>query len=251
MDRAWRDTGRSPSTLCGHRSKAIRIKAGPLGDVDVAMISTLDLDRYYCSLPKDGMSPANLPHHHRMIRAAVSQAKKRSMVPRIRPTTSTSEQSRRRRCTCPRSTRHERSSFGRREHLPRARAESEAATAGVPLSAVAFVSGRHRLTDCPPGHRTALHHCTECELSVDGWVFMRLVLKIMGNHAEGEGVAALAIPGDGFRGRWRPGARLNTRDRVGAESLVSRCRQRGTGQPTACRGQSSPVDPVARNVTFR
>ena len=37
--------GRSPSTLYGYRSKAIRIKAGTLGNVDVAKISTLDLDR--------------------------------------------------------------------------------------------------------------------------------------------------------------------------------------------------------------
>lgn len=72
--------GRSPSTLYGYRSKAMRIKAGALGDVDVAKISTLDLDRYYNSLLKDGMSPANLLHHHRIIRAALNQAKKWSMV---------------------------------------------------------------------------------------------------------------------------------------------------------------------------
>ena len=72
--------GRSPNTLHGYRSKATRIKAGPLGDREVAKISTLDLDRYYNSLLKDGMSPANLLHHHRIIRAALNQATKWKMT---------------------------------------------------------------------------------------------------------------------------------------------------------------------------
>ncbi len=42
--------GRSPNTIHGYRSKATRIKAGPLGNVPVPKITTLDLDRYYDSL---------------------------------------------------------------------------------------------------------------------------------------------------------------------------------------------------------
>src|ERR1017187_6069414 len=73
--------GRSPNTLHGYRSKAARIKAGPLGNKELARISTLDLDRWYNSLLRDGMSQATLLHHHRIIRAALNQAKKWKMVP--------------------------------------------------------------------------------------------------------------------------------------------------------------------------
>lgn len=73
--------GRSPNTLHGYRSKAKRIKAGPLGDMEVPKITTLDLDRYYNSLLREGMSPANLLHYHRIIRAALNQAKKWKMTP--------------------------------------------------------------------------------------------------------------------------------------------------------------------------
>jgi len=73
--------GRSPNTIHGYRSKAIRIKAGPLGDKLVPKITTLDLDRYYDSLLKDGMSQATLLHYHRIIRAALNQAKKWKMTP--------------------------------------------------------------------------------------------------------------------------------------------------------------------------
>lgn len=73
--------GRSPNTIHGYRSKANRIKAGPLGNMEVPKVSTLDLDRYYNSLLADGMSPANLLHHHRIIRAAFNQARKWKMVP--------------------------------------------------------------------------------------------------------------------------------------------------------------------------
>jgi integrase len=73
--------GRSPNTIHGYRSKANKIKAGPLGGREVAKITTLDLDRYYDSLLRDGMSPATLLHHHRIIRAALNQAKKWKMTP--------------------------------------------------------------------------------------------------------------------------------------------------------------------------
>jgi integrase len=73
--------GRSPNTIHGYRVKAERIKAGPLGDMEVAKIETLDIDRYYDSLLKDGMTRANLIHHHRILRAALNQARKWKMVP--------------------------------------------------------------------------------------------------------------------------------------------------------------------------
>jgi integrase len=73
--------GRSPNTIHGYRSKATRIKAGPLGEMPVPKITTLDLDRYYDSLLKDGMSQANLQAHHRIVRAALNQAKKWKMTP--------------------------------------------------------------------------------------------------------------------------------------------------------------------------
>lgn len=81
----WIDHGearrRSPNTIHGYRGKAKRIKAGPLGDMEVPKITTRDLDGYYDSLLIEGMSQANLLAHHRIIRAALNQAKKWKMVP--------------------------------------------------------------------------------------------------------------------------------------------------------------------------
>ena len=74
--------GRSPSTIHGYRSKATRIKAGPLGAMPVDKITTHDIDRYYDSLLRGGMSPANSLHHHRILRAALNRAKKWKMAPR-------------------------------------------------------------------------------------------------------------------------------------------------------------------------
>jgi integrase len=81
----WIDHGearrRSPNTIHGYRGKAKRIKAGPLGDMEVPKITTRDLDHYYDSLLREGMTQANLLAHHRIIRAALNQAKKWKMVP--------------------------------------------------------------------------------------------------------------------------------------------------------------------------
>jgi integrase len=68
--------GRSPNTLHGYRSKAARIKAGPLGRVEVAKLTTRDLDRWYDELLAGGMTSATLMHHHRVVRAALNQAKR-------------------------------------------------------------------------------------------------------------------------------------------------------------------------------
>src|ERR1700676_1562160 len=81
----WIDHGearrRSPNTIHGYRGKAKRISAGPLGDLEGQKITTRDLDPYYDTLLTDGMSQANLLAHHRIIRAALNQAKKWKMVP--------------------------------------------------------------------------------------------------------------------------------------------------------------------------
>jgi hypothetical protein len=41
--------GRSPNTLHGYRSKASRIKASPLGGVEVSKLTTRDLDGWFVS----------------------------------------------------------------------------------------------------------------------------------------------------------------------------------------------------------
>jgi integrase len=73
--------GRSPNTLHGYRSKAVRIKAGPLGEVEVAKLTTRDLDRWYDALLAGGMTAATLMHHHRVVRAALNQAKRWKYIP--------------------------------------------------------------------------------------------------------------------------------------------------------------------------
>jgi integrase len=73
--------GRSPNTLHGYRSKLGRIKSGPLGDVEVRRLTTRNIDRWYNELLAEGMSPATLMHHHRIIRAALNQAKKWKYIP--------------------------------------------------------------------------------------------------------------------------------------------------------------------------
>ena len=73
--------GRSPNTIAGYRSKATRIKAGPIGAMEVPKVTTLDLDQYYNALLAEGMSMANVHHYHRIIRAAFNQARKWKMTP--------------------------------------------------------------------------------------------------------------------------------------------------------------------------
>jgi integrase len=73
--------GRSPNTLHGYRSKAARIKAGPLGGVELAKLTTRDLDRWYDALLAGGMTAATLMHHHRVVRAALNQAKRWKYIP--------------------------------------------------------------------------------------------------------------------------------------------------------------------------
>jgi integrase len=73
--------GRSPNTLHGYRSKAGRIKTSPLGGVDLSKLTARDLDRWYDALLAGGMSPATVMHHHRILRAALNQAKRWKYIP--------------------------------------------------------------------------------------------------------------------------------------------------------------------------
>jgi len=73
--------GRSPNTLHGYRSKAVRIKAGPLGGIEASKLTTRDLDRWYDTLLAGGMSAATVMHHHRIVRAALNQAKRWKYIP--------------------------------------------------------------------------------------------------------------------------------------------------------------------------
>jgi integrase len=65
---------RAPSTIHGYRAHAKRIQASPLAGKPVAKITAKDLDDYYLLLRGEGLSPANVPHYHATIRAALNQA---------------------------------------------------------------------------------------------------------------------------------------------------------------------------------
>ena len=58
-----------------------RIKAGPLGSVEASKLTTRDLDRWYDALLAGGMSAATVMHHHRIVRAALNQAKRWKYIP--------------------------------------------------------------------------------------------------------------------------------------------------------------------------
>lgn len=68
--------GRSPNTIHGYRTKAVRIKGSPLGSKEVSKLTTRDLDQWYGTLLAGGISPATVQHYHRIIRAALNQAEK-------------------------------------------------------------------------------------------------------------------------------------------------------------------------------
>ena len=68
--------GRSPTTLHGYDAKARRIKASPIAGLAVAKLTTRDVDRFYMQLGAEGMTPATVMHHHRVLRAALNQAER-------------------------------------------------------------------------------------------------------------------------------------------------------------------------------
>ena len=74
--------GRSPTTLHGYRAKAKRIKASALATKSVAKLTTHDVDLFYMQLRAQGMTPATLMAHHRVLRAALNQAERWGWVHR-------------------------------------------------------------------------------------------------------------------------------------------------------------------------
>lgn len=74
--------GLSPTTLHGYKAKAGRIKRSKLADKKVVKLTAHDIDLFYMELRAGGMTPATLMAHHRVLRAALSQAEKWGWVPR-------------------------------------------------------------------------------------------------------------------------------------------------------------------------
>jgi integrase len=68
--------GRSPNTLHGYRAKVKRIKASNIANKSVAKLTAHDIDVFYMQLRTEGMSPATLMAHHRVLRAALNQAER-------------------------------------------------------------------------------------------------------------------------------------------------------------------------------
>ncbi len=68
--------GRSPTTLHGYKAKAGRIKCARIASKAVAKLTTRDVDLFYAQLRAEGMTPATLIHHHRVLRAALNQAER-------------------------------------------------------------------------------------------------------------------------------------------------------------------------------
>jgi hypothetical protein len=68
--------GRSPSTISGYRYKIESTIRPKLGFIQLDQLSAHVIDSFYSSLIKEGVSPATVNHHHRIIRASLSQAEK-------------------------------------------------------------------------------------------------------------------------------------------------------------------------------
>lgn len=69
--------GRAPATIGGYESNAKRIKkVTKLADKPLSRLTARELDEFYLQLQSEGMTPATLHHHHRLIRAGLNQAVK-------------------------------------------------------------------------------------------------------------------------------------------------------------------------------
>lgn len=66
--------GRSPSTLASYRYKIDAVLRPHLGSTALTELSALRIDLFYGDLLDEGMSAASVNHHHRILRAALSQA---------------------------------------------------------------------------------------------------------------------------------------------------------------------------------
>jgi len=74
--------GRSVSTLHDYAGSARRIKASAIGSKALAKVTTRDIDLVYSSWRAEGMTPATVLHHHRVLRAALNQAERWGWVRR-------------------------------------------------------------------------------------------------------------------------------------------------------------------------
>ena len=73
--------GRAESTMASYRSHIESAIRPALGPIPLAKLTARDLDRFYAKLTKDGVSPAMIMHHHRVVSAALRQGEKWGMVP--------------------------------------------------------------------------------------------------------------------------------------------------------------------------
>ena len=72
--------GRSPSTLASYRYKIDAVLDPAIGGLDPRSLTVLGIDRLYAELIAGGMSPATVHHHHRILRAALSQGARWGVV---------------------------------------------------------------------------------------------------------------------------------------------------------------------------
>lgn len=74
--------GRSPTTLHDYAASARRIKVSAIGTKMVARLTTRDIDLAYSRWRAEGMTAATVLHHHRVLRAALSQAERWGWIAR-------------------------------------------------------------------------------------------------------------------------------------------------------------------------
>ena len=74
--------GRSPTTLHDYAASARRIKATSIGTKAVTKLTTRDIDLAYSEWRSEGMTPATVLHHHRILRAALNQAERWGWIAR-------------------------------------------------------------------------------------------------------------------------------------------------------------------------
>jgi integrase len=74
--------GRSPTTLHDYAASARRIKVSAIGTKMVANLTTRDIDLAYSRWRAEGMTAATVLHHHRVLRAALSQAERWGWIAR-------------------------------------------------------------------------------------------------------------------------------------------------------------------------
>ncbi len=73
--------GRAHTTRNGYRIRAERFKAA-IGSVALSALGSRDVDHLYAHWRAEGMTQAGVVHHHRVLRAALNQAKKWEWVDR-------------------------------------------------------------------------------------------------------------------------------------------------------------------------